>query len=437
MFMACTATPVGGDLPATPANFKVSSSTATSISLSWDAVIGATGYILERATGSSAKVQIATPSSTSITYTDTGLTAGTSYGYALKAVSTKGNSEAAITAGLTSAGGGDTDADGVSDADEAAGWDVVIVRGGTQISTRKVNSDPSKADTDGDGLTDAQERTRFTDPNSDDTDADGLKDAAEVNTWVSNPVDVDTDNDSNGNSALFDGNELTQYGTSPTLSDTDGDALSDHQEAILLGNTFNPLIANTPRFELAFASAPTISLNIVKTSDQSTITTKTSSLSLSASTSKSSTDTSTERYNAEISTTVGVEASAGLDGGVTVSGSVTATAGYGTENTKSFTSDSSRSTEQTAEDARTLGSTAGQQIGGANMTVGFTVRNTSGVVFTLTNTIISVLRRSTSDASKFILIGNMNTLNSLTLGAGETSGALAATYRTYLTSLDL
>jgi Concanavalin A-like lectin/glucanases superfamily/Fibronectin type III domain/Bacterial TSP3 repeat len=426
--VACTETPAGGDLPATPANFKVSSTTATSITLTWDSVAGATGYLLERGTGSSAKTQIAAPSSTTATYTDSGLTAGVSYGYALKAVNAKGNSAAALTAGLASAGGSDSDADGVSNADELAGWDVVISRGGTQLSTRHVSSDPSKADTDADGLTDAQERTRFTDPTSDDTDADGLKDTAEVNTWVSNPTDVDTDNDSNGNSSLFDGNELATYGTSPTLADTDGDGLTDHQEAIVLGNTFSPVIANTPRFELSFASAPAISLNIVKTSDNSLVSTKTSSLILGTSTSNSSTDTNTERFNAQVSYTVGLEAKVGLTGGVTASASVNATAGYGTENAASFTSGSSNNTQKTAEDSFTAGSTAGQTVSGATMSIGFQVANTGTVAFTLSKLKVSVLRRSSDDPTKFIFIGNMTTIPDLTLGVNGASGTLGASY---------
>jgi hypothetical protein len=328
---------------------------------------------------------------------------------------------------------GDPDKDGISTSDEQAGWEVVISRAGTQLSTRKVTSDPTKADTDNDGLNDGLERSKFIDPNSDDTDADLLKDADEVNTWVSNPADVDTDKDSEGNSGLFDGNEIATYGTSPTLADSDGDFFSDYQEALTLGNLFKPLIANTPRFELEFASVPSMSLKIVKTSDQSVVDTKTSSLAFGTSSSNSSTDTNTERSSAEVSVTVGVEVETGIDGGATFSGSYTATAGYGTENTKSFTSESGRSTQQTAESARTASSTQGQQIGGGTMTVGFKIKNTGDVAFTLSNLAISVLRRDPNDLTKFKFVGSMipnlgsNTPPSITLGKGITSGSLGAT----------
>ncbi len=426
--VACPPAPPVGDLPAQPTNFVVSSATATSISLSWTLVTGATSYILERGIATGGKTQIATPSGTTNTFTDTGLTTGTTYSYALKAVNAKGSSLTALVSGTPVGAGTDPDGDGISSTDELTGWDVKISQGGTQLSTRKVTSNPSKADTDDDGLTDNQERTRFLDPKSDDTDADGLKDADEVNTWVSNPSDVDTDKDSEGNSGLFDGNELTTYGTSPTLADTDGDFISDHQEAIILGNTFSPVIANTPRFELSFATAPNISLNIVKTSDNSVVSTKTSSLSLGATTSKSSTDTNTERFNAEVSATVGLEAKVGLTGGVTASASVTATAGYGAENTKSFTSDSSNNTQKTAEDALSAGSTSGQAISGATMSIGFQVANMGSVAFTLSKLKVSVLRRNPEDPSKFIFIGNMTTIPDLTLAVNGISGTLGATF---------
>jgi hypothetical protein len=422
-----------GDLPAKPANFTVTGTTATSISLSWDLVSGASNYILERGIGAGAKTQIATPGSTIKVYTDSGLVTGTLYSYSLKAVNAKGNSEAAVITGAPLLAGNDSDGDGIFNADEIAGWTINITRGASPVSNRKVSSDPQNADTDQDGLNDKQELTRLTDPTTDDTDQDGLKDADEVNVWVSNPTDKDTDNDSTGNPALFDGNELSTYGTSPTLADSDGDFFSDYQEAIILGNTFQPLVANVPRFELTFAAAPTISLNIVRSSDQSTVATKTSSLALGSTSSKSSTDTNTERFNSEVSATIGLEAEASLTGGVTASASVTATAGYGTENTKSFTSESSKSTQQTAEDSRTLGSTTGQQIGGGTMKVDFKVANTGDVTFTLTNLAISVLRRDPADSTKFKFVGSMtpilgtNIPPSLTLGKGVVSGSLGAT----------
>ncbi len=69
--------------PTNPSNFHTTNVTNSSVTLAWDAVSGATGYVLERKTGTSAYGQIASPSST--TYTDTALSASTSYTYRLSA----------------------------------------------------------------------------------------------------------------------------------------------------------------------------------------------------------------------------------------------------------------------------------------------------------------------------------------------------------------
>ncbi|GEM84827.1 NPCBM/NEW2 domain-containing protein [Meiothermus hypogaeus] len=66
-----------------PTGFTASATSPTSIALSWNPASGATGYILERRTTSTSFIQIATPTAT--TFTDTGLTASTTYTYRVKA----------------------------------------------------------------------------------------------------------------------------------------------------------------------------------------------------------------------------------------------------------------------------------------------------------------------------------------------------------------
>lgn len=106
-------------------------------------------------------------------------------------------------------------------------------------------------DTDGDGLTDAQEIAGFvvltggriyTDPNEWDMDGDGLSDAEEVGastpngyTFPSDPRISDSDDD-----GLLDPEELG-IGTDPYQTDTDGDTLSDSVEVNI---DFNPLDPN-------------------------------------------------------------------------------------------------------------------------------------------------------------------------------------------------
>ncbi len=157
--------------------------------------------------------------------------------------------------------GSDADHDGLSDAQELAGWEVWIdsfaftEEQATYLNTLKyrVTSDPNKEDTDGDGLPDDVEFLIKSDPTKKDSDNDGLWDGEEWNQWLTSPTNVDTDGDSRGdpehpvapNQALFDGSEMyldaelrrapdvriiKARATSPTLADTDGDGASDFDE---------------------------------------------------------------------------------------------------------------------------------------------------------------------------------------------------------------
>jgi fibronectin type 3 domain-containing protein len=78
--------------PAAPTNFAATATSSTAISLSWTASTGATGYKLERKTGTAAYAQIATPTANS--YADSGLTSNTAYSYRLVASNSVGNSTA-------------------------------------------------------------------------------------------------------------------------------------------------------------------------------------------------------------------------------------------------------------------------------------------------------------------------------------------------------
>ncbi len=100
----------GGDTtpPSTPGGLTVTGSTNTTVSLSWNAStdnVGVTGYDVYRG---STKVN-ASPL-TARTYTDTGLTAGTTYTYTVRARDAAGNQSAASTGvpGTTTGGGTNT-----------------------------------------------------------------------------------------------------------------------------------------------------------------------------------------------------------------------------------------------------------------------------------------------------------------------------------------
>lgn len=97
------------------------------------------------------------------------------------------------------------------------------------------NSDPLVADTDVDGLSDGQEALVGTSPAKADTDGDGLPDGWEVQHGL-NPLSADG-NDGDAGDPDGDGvDNLNEYelGTDPNLLDTDGDGLSDGEEAVCI-----------------------------------------------------------------------------------------------------------------------------------------------------------------------------------------------------------
>ena len=105
--------------------------------------------------------------------------------------------------------GGDTDGDGLSDAQEAA-----------------LGTNATVSDTDGDGLKDGDEvNDHQTDPLERDTDADGFEDGEEI-ALGSDPVRPDADNDEDG---LTDEDEFF-HGANPGVADTDGDTINDGDE---------------------------------------------------------------------------------------------------------------------------------------------------------------------------------------------------------------
>jgi chitodextrinase len=94
--VASVTPPPAGDTtpPSAPGTLTVTASGSTQINLAWGAAtddVGVTGYRVERCAGAgcSTFAQIATPTATS--FSDTGLTAGTSYSYQVRATDAAGN----------------------------------------------------------------------------------------------------------------------------------------------------------------------------------------------------------------------------------------------------------------------------------------------------------------------------------------------------------
>src|SRR6187399_3621539 len=107
----------GGDTqaPTAPSGLVASSTTASSVSLAWTAStdnVGVTGYQILRAPGTSGGSFAQVGTSTTPSFTNSGLTAGTTYRFQVRAVDAAGNTSAVsntVTA-ATQAGGGDTQA---------------------------------------------------------------------------------------------------------------------------------------------------------------------------------------------------------------------------------------------------------------------------------------------------------------------------------------
>jgi endo-1,4-beta-xylanase len=101
--------------PTAPTNLVASSTTASSVSLTWTAStdnVGVTGYQVLRAPGASGGAFAQVGTSTTPSFTNTGLTASTTYRFQVRAVDAAGNTSAVsntVTA-ATQAGGGDTQA---------------------------------------------------------------------------------------------------------------------------------------------------------------------------------------------------------------------------------------------------------------------------------------------------------------------------------------
>ncbi|GII82262.1 hypothetical protein Ssi03_02520 [Sphaerisporangium siamense] len=102
LWKVSTGTPGDTTPPSVPANLRATGTTANSVSLAWDAStdnVGVTGYEVYRGT-----TLVTTATGTS--YTDSGLTASTSYTYTVRARDAAGNRSAASSPVTATTGGG-------------------------------------------------------------------------------------------------------------------------------------------------------------------------------------------------------------------------------------------------------------------------------------------------------------------------------------------
>ncbi|MFW6069553.1 MAG: protein kinase domain-containing protein [bacterium] len=102
---------------------------------------------------------------------------------------------------------------------------IVAATATIDAATRMAITPTSTGDTDADGLSDAQEAMLGTDPENPDSDGDGILDGPEVLEYGCNPLTRDTDGD-----FLNDWDEVNIYGTDCSDPDSDGDGISDGVE---------------------------------------------------------------------------------------------------------------------------------------------------------------------------------------------------------------
>ncbi len=129
---------VDNSAPTTPANFQSTGNTLTSIGLSWSAStdnVGVTGYRLTR-NGTT----VATLSGSTLSYTDVGLTATTTYTYTLVALDAAGNTSGAanLSASTQTAKTGDLNGDGSVNITDLS---IFLTYWGTSNSTADINHD--------------------------------------------------------------------------------------------------------------------------------------------------------------------------------------------------------------------------------------------------------------------------------------------------------
>lgn len=279
----------------------------------------------------------------------------------------------------------DSDGDGLTDAEEQAGWTVRVRLADGRVQSRVVTSDPFVADTDGDGVSDRDERTYGTDPRRVDTDGDQLSDFMELNHVYSDPTDQDTDGD-----GLADGLEWYFFRTSPLLDDTDGDQIADGVE-VTLGNR-NPRLADLPLPAIEVGAVDLqLDVRFVATSQSGSRELETrnvaTTLQQSETESFSRSDSNTQSFSVKAGVEIGWKA--GVDFGA--SGKFSVEAGYSGSWTSSFERGSVQSSQE--EYARSFETAVelefdeslSREVQGASMRLGVSLSTAGSIAFTISN----------------------------------------------------
>ncbi|MBK8976566.1 MAG: hypothetical protein IPM29_11670 [Planctomycetes bacterium] len=340
-----------------------------------------------------------------------------------------GNEAPTPTPGPALSPEGDEDGDGLANGTETEGWSISIRLGDGRQEEKIVTSDPRDPDTNHDGIGDKECRDRRLDPRAlnGDTDGDGLSDRDETAIWRSSPNDVDTDKDSEGNAALFDGIEA-QRGSSPVMADTDGDGLNDRVETNEL-ERFDPRIADTPRIEVRIVGAMTLDSGLRRTGTSQTVEGTQVQVERAQSTESSTTDTSTHEVSAEVGVSATLEAEAGFPGGASVKASATVSASAGYAYTTSGSVTESASNESREAHARSIEAMRSESVeeGTGSLRTAIDIANTGIVSYRLERLVLLAIRRVPGSQQGFEPIGELTfeSFDATTLAPGETNRRIA------------
>lgn len=326
----------------------------------------------------------------------------------------------------------DSDADGLSDAEEQFGWAVLIDQANGGQICRDVTSNPAKADSDGDGLSDAEEQNLLTDPRDIDSDSDQLTDFEEARYFYSNYLSQDSDGDS-----LSDGDEVNRYGTSPILVDTDGDQISDNTEILVANRNARVADIPVPAIEVGEINLQLdVHFSEVTSTETRDLETKRISSTLVQEERQefSKMNSATHEVFAKVSEShevaVGIELGVGLDSIAKGTGSKNWTVGYeggwtGTWATQ-YTDTSSEQTQRSFEKSRTTdvelteGATVSRDVIGATMQVSLYIKNNSDLAYKMSNLQVTALTQNPESPTRLVplatLLPDSEPLQGFTLG---------------------
>lgn len=345
----------------------------------------------------------------------------------------------------------DSDKDGLSDAQELAGYEIWVDQFGLGLGldrfgnvTRRFSySDPMVVDTDGDGLTDFEEALIRCDASMRDTDGDSWSDYREwVNEWTS-PTSVDSDGDARGpgenvtpNAALFDAQErvmafdlngrLVYGGTSPLYDDTDGDGASDFDE---WGHPLrSAVVADIPRVKIDFVGSMNFQLDV--TLEDGTNLTEGQEFSLSESQGSSMARSNETTWEETLEFTVSIAQELEVGGfppGVksTTKLGFETSIGFTEGGSTSWSSESSTETQEGWVQIQEASRSQSRAVSGGTISAGIKIRNAGNVAFTLENLVLSALVIDPRARDAFRPLTNFRPpVQGVTLAAFDETGVL-------------